>query len=252
MPFIAFTDGRNRQATDSVESDCHTARCGAVRLNFDGAAQGSEPHCAAIQKSWAAPRREPCPWTAAHRSATHRWWHTHICVCNNISSIRTRCRREAQGWDFASATLIFVWYMNGIQKLTYNHGFCESETIFLCYFRFYDAPRHGAVRAYLGPHRTAPHRSKAQKSWTAPRRTAPCDSLSRMYWVLASLARIGHYSRRLFSVDDRWIDYSWWMMGRWSSDGGDVVFLVGRFCVLFTCIRWFESCSIFYSNQIRV
>ena len=34
MPFIAFTDRRNRLATDSVESDCHTARCGAVRSRF--------------------------------------------------------------------------------------------------------------------------------------------------------------------------------------------------------------------------
>ena len=35
MPFIAFTDRRNRLATDSVESDCHTARRTAVQ-RIDG------------------------------------------------------------------------------------------------------------------------------------------------------------------------------------------------------------------------
>ena len=42
-----------------------------------------------------------------------------IFVCNNISSIRTRHRMEAQGWDSASVMLISMWYMKRTQKVMY-------------------------------------------------------------------------------------------------------------------------------------
>ena len=78
MPFIAFTDGRNRLATDSVESDCHTARCGAVRFKV--------PNLTAPQFKRAEPHRAVNRALEPRRTAVQRIdGGTRIFVCVTTS-----------------------------------------------------------------------------------------------------------------------------------------------------------------------